>query len=62
MGDKRKVTTAQNIREILTDKEYSVWVRKLSKAGSPEEQEIITAEYFKEIGKYDKLNDIVRII
>ena len=61
MGDKKKLNTAQEIRQILTDKEYNTWIKLLSKAGTPDEQELITADYFKEIGKYDKLKDIVRI-
>jgi len=62
LEDKEKVNVAQEIRKVLSDKEYSVWIKKLSKCGSPEEQELITADYFKEIGKYDKLKTIVRII
>ena len=62
LGDKKKLNTAKEIREVLTDREYNQWIKRLSKGGSPDEQENITAEYFKEIGKYDKLKHIVRII
>lgn len=61
-ADKRKVSKAAVIIKLLTKKEYSVWIKRLSKCGSPEEQELTTAEYFKEIGKYDKLKQQVRII
>ena len=61
-ADKRKVSKAAVIIKLLTRKEYNVWIKRLSKCGSPEEQELTTAEYFKEIGKYDKLKQQVRII
>lgn len=61
MGDKRKVNTAQEIRKILTDKEYNEWIKRLSKGGSPEEQKSITAEYAQKIGKYDEWNSLARL-
>ena len=62
LQDKEKVNVAQEIRKILTDKEYSEWIKRLSKCGSPEEQELTTAEYFKKINKYEQLKTYVRII
>jgi len=62
VSDKKRLDTAKEIREVLNDKEYNIWIKRLSKGGSPDEQETITAEYFKEIGKYEQLKHIVRII
>jgi len=62
VNDKKKLDTAKEIRQVLTDKEYNTWVKLLSKCGTPDEQETITADYFKEIEKYEQLKHIVRII
>jgi len=62
MLDKRKVSKASAIIRLLSTKEYNKWIKLLSKCASPEEQELKTAEYFKKIGKYEQLQDHVRII